>query len=176
MPENKPILTAALAKRAVERIIAEIAERNEQHRELIIIGIQRGGVHLARRIAAGLSEIWDQPVPSGVLDVSMHRDDINEKPSVEVHETTVPGDITGKIVVLVDDVLYSGRTTRAAMDALSDLGRPKKIQLAVLIDRGHRELPIKADFIGKTVPTTREEQIVVRWKEDGGDDTVILER
>jgi pyrimidine operon attenuation protein/uracil phosphoribosyltransferase len=176
MPENKTILTAALARRAIERIIAEIAERNEQTREVIVIGIQRGGVHLAQRIAWGLGETWDQPIPNGVLDVSMHRDDINEKPSVEVHETKVPADITGKVVILCDDVLFSGRTTRAAMDALSDLGRPKKIQLAVLIDRGHRELPIKADFIGKTVTTTREEQIKVRWSEDGGDDTVILER
>jgi pyrimidine operon attenuation protein / uracil phosphoribosyltransferase len=176
MADIKMLLTPALAQRALERIAAEIAERNEQFRDVIVVGIQTGGVHLARRIAGVLGKIWDQPVPVGVIDVSMHRDDLSEKGGVEVHETSMPEDITGKTVVLVDDVLFSGRTTRAALDALSDIGRPAKVQLAVLIDRGHRELPIKADFVGKTITTSREEQIDVRLREDGGDDSVVLRR
>jgi pyrimidine operon attenuation protein/uracil phosphoribosyltransferase len=176
MPETKTILAPALTQRALARMAAEIAERHEQPREIVVVGIQKGGVHLARRIAKELSAIWHQPVAVGLLDVSMHRDDLHEKPAVQVHETSLPADITGMTVIIVDDVLFSGRTTRAALDALSDIGRPKKVQLAVLIDRGHRELPIKADFIGKTVTTSREEQIHVRLKEDGGDDSIVLER
>lgn len=176
MPELKPLLTPAVVNRALERIAAEIAERNETSRDVVVVGIQRGGIHLARRISHGLSKIWDQSIPYGVLDVSMHRDDLHQQPAVEVHATSIPTDVTGKTVVLVDDVLYSGRTTRAALDALSDIGRPQKVQLAVLIDRGHRELPIKADFVGKNVTTSREDRINVRLKEDGGDDSVVLER
>ena len=176
MPDTKMILTPAVSQRAIERIAAEIAERNEQFRDVIVVGIQTGGVHLARRIAMALAEIWDQPVPVGVIDVSMHRDDLNENGAVEVHETSVTEDVTGKTVVLVDDVLSTGRTARAALDALSDIGRPSKVQLAVLIDRGGRELPIKADFVGKNVTASREEQIHVRLREDGGDDSVVLQR
>jgi pyrimidine operon attenuation protein / uracil phosphoribosyltransferase len=176
MAETKTLLTPAVTARALERMAAEIAERNEQGRDVIVVGIQTGGIYLACRIAGALSRIWDQPVPCGSIDVSMHRDDLHEQPGVEVHETSIPADVTGKTVVLVDDVLFSGRTARAALDALSDIGRPKKVQLAVLIDRGHRELPIKADFVGKNVTTSREEQIHVRLREDGGDDSVVLER
>jgi pyrimidine operon attenuation protein/uracil phosphoribosyltransferase len=169
-------LSPAVVQRAVERMAAEIAERNETYREVFVVGIQRGGIHLACRLADLLSEIWGTAVPCGTLDVSMHRDDLQLQPAVEVRPTSIPGDITDKVIVLVDDVLMSGRTTRAALDALSDIGRPKKVQLAVLVDRGHRELPIKADFVGKTVTTSREERVLVRWKEDGGDDSVVLER
>jgi pyrimidine operon attenuation protein/uracil phosphoribosyltransferase len=176
MPDHKTLLTPAVTHRALDRIAAEIAERNEQNRDVIVVGIQTGGVHIANRIAQSLSKIWDHPVPVGYLDVSMHRDDLHSKPAVKVHETSIPGDITGKTIIVVDDVLFSGRTTRAALDALSDIGRPKNVQLAVLIDRGHRELPIKADFVGKTVNTTHEEQIHVRLKEAGGDDSVVLAR
>ncbi|HEY6227453.1 MAG TPA: bifunctional pyr operon transcriptional regulator/uracil phosphoribosyltransferase PyrR [Verrucomicrobiae bacterium] len=176
MAEPKQLLTPAAVQRAVERMAAEIAERNETDQEVVVIGIQRGGIHLACRLADRVSKIWNKQIPCGVVDVSMHRDDLHQQPAVEVHETSIPSDITDKIVVLVDDVLYSGRTTRAALDALSDIGRPKKVQLAVLIDRGHRELPIKADFVGKNVTTSREDRIVVRWRDDGGDDSVALER
>lgn len=169
-------MTPAVLQRAIERMAAEIAERNETNRDVVIVGIQRGGVHLARRIGELLGKIWSLSVPVGILDVSMHRDDLDAQPSVEVRPTSIPADITGKVVVLVDDVLFSGRTTRAALDALSDIGRPKKVQLAVVVDRGHRELPIKADFVVKNVTTSREERINVRLKEDGGDDSVVLER
>jgi pyrimidine operon attenuation protein/uracil phosphoribosyltransferase len=176
MAEPKQVLTPVVVQRAIERMAAEIAERNETDQEVVVIGIQRGGIHLACRLAQKLGNIWSKAIPCGVIDVSMHRDDLHQQPAVEVHETSIPADITDKIVVLVDDVLFSGRTARAALDALSDIGRPKKVQLAVLIDRGHRELPIKADFVGKTVSTSREDRIVVRWRDDGGDDSVVLER
>lgn len=173
---SKILLSPAVVKRALDRIAHEIAERNEHHRDLIVVGIQRGGIHLAGRLAKALSEIWSQAVPVGVVDVSMHRDDLHQQPAREMHPTSLPGDITGKTVVLVDDVIYSGRTTRAALDALSDIGRPERVQLAVLIDRGNRQLPIKPDFVGKVVPTGPEEHIAVRLKEDGGDDSVHIER
>jgi pyrimidine operon attenuation protein/uracil phosphoribosyltransferase len=176
MPEPKPLLTPTILQRTVERMAAEVAERNEMDRDIIAVGIQRGGIHLACRLAEKVGKIWGQAVPCGTIDVSMHRDDLHKQPAVEVHATSIPGDVTDKIVVLVDDVLFSGRTTRAALDALSDIGRPKRVELAVLIDRGHRELPITADFVGKNVTTSREDRIVVRWKEDGGDDSVVLER
>lgn len=169
-------MTAAVFQRALERMAAEIAERNETTREVVLVGIQTGGIHIARRIAQLLEDIWSQPVPVGVLDVSMHRDDLHQQPGVTVHPTSIPTDITGKVVVLVDDVLFSGRTTRAALDALSDIGRPQKVQLAVVVDRGHRELPIKPDFVAKNVTTSRDDRIVVRLREDGGDDSVVLER
>lgn len=176
MPETTVILDAAAMQRALTRIAHEIAERNENSAEVVLAGIPVGGDHLAKRLAKILSEIWQQPVPFGILDVSMHRDDLDRRAAPEVHPTVIPFDVTGKTVVLVDDVLFSGRTTRAAMDALNDFGRPKKIQLAVVIDRGHRELPIKADFIGKNVPTAGNEKIHVKLVENDGADEVVLER
>jgi len=176
MPETTVILDAAAMQRALMRIAHEIAERNENSAEVVLAGIPVGGDHLAKRLAKILSEIWRQPVPIGILDVSMHRDDLDRRAAPEVHPTVIPFDVTGKTVVLVDDVLFSGRTTRAAMDALNDFGRPKKIQLAVVIDRGHRELPIKADFVGKNVPTADNEKIRVKVVENDGVDEVVLER
>jgi pyrimidine operon attenuation protein/uracil phosphoribosyltransferase len=123
-----------------------------------------------------LSEIWNTQIPSGSLDVSMHRDDLDQRAAPNVQPTLMPFDVTGKTVVLVDDVLFSGRTIRAAMDALNDFGRPKRIQLAVLIDRGHRELPIKADFVGKNVPTAHTESVRVRLTELGGADEVVVDK
>ena len=163
-------------RRALARIAHEIAEKNESSADVVIVGIQRGGVHLARRLSENLAGIWGHPVAAGSLDVSMHRDDLDQRLTPDVHPTVIPFDITGKTVVLVDDVLFKGRTTRAALDALNDFGRPRSIQLAVLIDRGHRELPIKADFVGKNVPTTMRENISVRLKEEGAEDEVRLER
>ncbi|MBC8096917.1 MAG: bifunctional pyr operon transcriptional regulator/uracil phosphoribosyltransferase PyrR [Akkermansiaceae bacterium] len=177
MPESCVILNAAAIHRALTRIAHEIAERNEDSRELVLIGVPIGGDDLARRLSKILGDIWNQPVPVGVLDVSMHRDDLDHRVAPRIFPTIIPFDVTGKTVVLVDDVLFSGRTTRAAMDALNDFGRPRKIQLAVLVDRGHRELPIKADFVGKNVPTSATERILVRLTEAGSpQDEVILER
>jgi len=173
MPESTVILDAAAIQRALTRIAHEIAERNEVSAEVVLVGIPEGGVPLAERLGKILSEIWKHAVPTGSLDVSMHRDDLDQRAAPRVHPTVMPFDVTGKTVVLVDDVLFSGRTARAAMDALNDFGRPKKIQFAVLIDRGHRELPIKADFVGKNVPTAANEKIQVRL---GEKDEVTLER
>ena len=170
MPESTVILDANSIQRALTRIAHEIAERNEASAEVVLIGIPTGGVPLAQRLGKVLSEIWKHAVPTGSLDVSMHRDDLDQRAAPKIHPTEMPFDLNGKTVVLVDDVLFSGRTTRAALDALNDFGRPKKIQLAVLIDRGHRDLPIKADFVGKNVPTAADEKIIVRENE------VILER
>lgn len=171
MPASQ-VLTAQALNRALTRIAHEIAERNESSGEVAIVGIQKGGIHLARRLARLLQGIWGHPVPVGDLDVSMHRDDLSRKAAPEIQPTVIPFDVTGKTVVLVDDVLYSGRTIRAAMDSLNDFGRPSRIQLAVLIDRGHRELPIKADFVGKNIPTSPNEKIIVELAEAGGKDEV----
>ena len=176
MPESIVILTALAIDRALKRIAHEIAERNEAVSNVVIVGIQRGGVPLAQRLSGLLGEIWGQAAPMGQLDVSMHRDDLDQRVAPRVEPTVIPFDVTGRTVVLVDDVLFSGRTVRAAMDALNDFGRPKQIQLAVLIDRGHRELPIKADFVGKNVPTGKDESIHVRLAEEGSADEVVLER
>jgi pyrimidine operon attenuation protein / uracil phosphoribosyltransferase len=173
MPEPTVILDSGAIQRALTRIAHEIAERNEQSAEVVLIGIPKGGVPLAQRLTKILAEIWGHPVPTGSLDVSMHRDDLDRRAAPNIHPTEIPFDVNGKTVVLVDDVLFSGRTTRAALDALNDFGRPKKIQLAVLIDRGHRELPIKADFVGKNVPTAASEKVQVRL---GEKDEVLLER
>ena len=177
MPNPTLILNAAAIHRALTRIAHEIAERNEVSADVALIGIQRGGVTLAKRLSKALTEIWKHTVPVGSLDVSMHRDDLDRRFSPTVHPTVIPFDINGKTVVLLDDVLFSGRTVRAAMDALNDFGRPRRIQLAVLIDRGHRELPIKADFVGKNVPTAPNENIIVQFTEEGtAEDIVQLEK
>jgi pyrimidine operon attenuation protein / uracil phosphoribosyltransferase len=176
MSEQIAILTTSALERALQRMAHEIAERNETARDLVLVGIQRGGVFLAHRLSGLLKGILGQPIPVGSLDVSMHRDDIGSQLAPDVHPTQIPFDVTGKTVVLVDDVLFSGRTTRAALDALNDFGRPQRVQLAVLIDRGHRELPIKADFVGKNVPTSLRERVNVQLKETGGQDIVTLEK
>ena len=176
MPEPTVILNAAAIQRALTRIAHEIAERNAAGAEVVLVGIPEGGVLLAQRLGKILVEIWKHPVPTGSLDVSMHRDDLDQRAAPKIHPTVMPFDVTGKTVVLVDDVLFSGRTARAALDALNDFGRPKKIQLAVLIDRGHRDLPIKADFVGKNVPTAANEKIHVRLDENDNEGEVVLER
>ena len=173
MAESTIILDAAAIGRALARIAHEIAERNENSTGVVLVGIPAGGDALAQRLGKILSDIWKHPVPVGSLDVSMHRDDLDRRAAPVIHPTIMPFDVNGRTVVLVDDVLFSGRTTRAALDALNDFGRPKKIQLAVLVDRGHRELPIKADFVGKNVPTAPDEKIRARI---GEKDEVVLER
>jgi pyrimidine operon attenuation protein/uracil phosphoribosyltransferase len=177
MPDATVILDATAIQRALTRIAHEIAERNERSAEVALVGIPVGGDHLAARLAKILSGIWNHAVPVGILDTTMHRDDLDQRIAPTVHPTEIPFDVTGKTIVLVDDVLFSGRTTRAAMDALNDFGRPKKIQLAVLIDRGHRDLPIKADFIGKNVPTSLDEKISLLLTEAGAAaDQVLLKK
>ena len=176
MSDVTVLLNAGAIQRALVRIAHEIAERNEAAADVVVVGIQRGGVPLAERLASLLAEIWRQPVPIGRLDVSMHRDDLDHRAAPNVHPTVIPFDVTGKTVVLVDDVWFIGRTIRAAMDTLNDFGRPRRIQLAVLIDRGHRELPIKADFVGKNQPTARTEKILVRLNLAGKEDEVVLEK
>lgn len=176
MPDTTLILNASAIQRALTRIAHEIAEQNDSSAEVAVIGIQRGGVRLAQRLSALLAGIWGQPVPVGSLDVNLHRDDLAQRLSPDIHPTVIPFDVTGKTIVLVDDVLFSGRTVRSAMDALNDFGRPRRIQLAVLIDRGHRELPIKADFVGKNVPTSLVENVHVRFNETEGEDSVTLQK
>ena len=167
-------LDASDITRALKRIAHEIAERNRGVENVVLIGIQTRGVDLAQRIAANLEAI-EGAVPTGALDIALYRDDYATK-TPSPHKSDVPFNVTGKIVVLVDDVLFTGRTIRAAMDALNDFGRPAAVQLAVLVDRGHRELPIRADFAGKNLPTSREEEVVVRLAETDGIDEVRIEK
>jgi len=176
MPDTSVILNDSAIQRALTRIAHEIAERNENSRELVLVGVQTGGVPLAERLRGVLTSIWGHPVPTGQLDVSMHRDDLDQRIAPQVHPTVIPFDVTGKTVVLVDDVLFKGRTTRAAMDALNDFGRPKRIQLAVLIDRGHRELPIKADFVGKNFLTAQGDTLEVNLNDPTREDQAVLLR
>jgi pyrimidine operon attenuation protein/uracil phosphoribosyltransferase len=156
------VLTADDVRRAVTRISHEIAERNQGLDDVVLVGLQRGGVWLAERLGEVLAGIEPSvTVPFGVLDVSMYRDDIGLRPVVPGAVTRMPRELTGTTVVLVDDVLYTGRTVRAALDALGDYGRPRAVQLAVLVDRGHRELPIRPDYVGKNLPTSRHEVVDV---------------
>ncbi|HET9672593.1 MAG TPA: bifunctional pyr operon transcriptional regulator/uracil phosphoribosyltransferase PyrR [Actinomycetota bacterium] len=163
-------------RRALARIAHEIVER-EPLGSLVLVGIADRGDHLALRLAREIERIEGRSIPVGILDITFYRDDIGlSAEAPEVHETRIPFDVTGRTVVLVDDVLYTGRTIRAAMDALTDLGRPGRIRLAVLVDRGHRELPIRADFVGKNVPTRREDDVRVMVTElDGEDGAVVAE-
>ena len=171
----KELLSKKDIERVISRIAHEIVEKNKGTENLCLVGIQRGGVHLARRLALKIKSIEQVEIIVGSLDIAMYRDDIGmRKNHPVVRKTELLQNITGKKVVLVDDVLFTGRSIRAAMDALMDFGRPEQIQLAVLIDRGHRELPIRADYVGKNIPTSRKENIEVELKEEGGADRVIL--
>ena len=172
------LMEEAEIARATTRIAHQILERNKGAAGLVFVGIAARGDHLAYRLAREIERIEGTEVPVGVLDITFYRDDIGLRSEApEVHETRIGFDITGKTVVLVDDVLYTGRTIRAAMDALVDFGRPDVIQLAVLVDRGHRELPIRADYVGKNVPTSARETVEVRLAEtDGEDEVVVCER
>ena len=162
-------------RRALTRISHEIVERNRGTQSLVLVGIRSRGIPLAERIAAAIEKIEGSRPAIGVLDITLYRDDLSTLAyQPVVRETEIPVDITGKTIVLVDDVLYTGRTIRAALDALIDMGRPKSIQLAVLIDRGHRELPIRADFVGKNVPTSSKEEIRVMLEEHDAEERVVL--
>jgi pyrimidine operon attenuation protein/uracil phosphoribosyltransferase len=171
------IMDATAMKRAIKRMAHEIIERNRGVTDLILVGIRRRGIPLARDLAAVIKEIEGKDVPVLAIDITLYRDDLTTLgPNPIVGETRIDVPIDNKILVLVDDVLFTGRTIRAAMDSLMDFGRPQKIQLAVLIDRGHRELPIKADFIGKNVPTSLSEDVHVNVKEYDGKNSVLIEK
>jgi pyrimidine operon attenuation protein / uracil phosphoribosyltransferase len=173
--DAKSILDEEEMRRAISRMAHEILERNAGAAELVLVGIRSRGVPLAQRLAAKISALEQTTVPIGQLDATLYRDDLRSRGAqLKVRPTELPTDITDRVVVLVDDVLYTGRTARAALDALLDYGRPRKVQLAVLIDRGHRELPIRADYVGKNVPTAHEESILVRLAENDGFDAVLL--
>jgi len=175
MSKERKILDSDGVKRAMTRIAHEVVERNKGVESVVLVGIRKGGEPMARRLAQLLTEIEGWPVPRGFMDVTMYRDDIfHQKTHPKVHKTEIDFDIEGKVVVLVDDVLFTGRTIRAAMDALMDFGRPRSIQLAVLVDRGHRELPIRADFVGRNLPTARGDRVKVKFGEGAEEDQVVL--
>ncbi|MFG2297825.1 bifunctional pyr operon transcriptional regulator/uracil phosphoribosyltransferase PyrR [Streptomyces sp. NPDC048603] len=173
--DARPVLEAQDIARVLTRIAHEIVERAKGADDVVLLGIPTRGVFLARRLAAKLEEITGSKIPVGSLDITMYRDDLRMKPARAIGRTEIPGDdIDGRLVVLVDDVLFSGRTIRAALDALGDLGRPRAVQLAVLVDRGHRELPIRADYVGKNLPTSLREAVKVQLQEEDGRDAVLL--
>ncbi|GGA32802.1 bifunctional protein PyrR [Kroppenstedtia guangzhouensis] len=175
MSFQKTILDEAAIRRALTRIAHEILERNKGVKDCVLIGIRTRGIHLARRLAERIHRIEGEEVPVGELDITLYRDDLSEKTEQpEVRDSALPVEIHGKTVILVDDVLYTGRTVRAAMDALIDRGRPRMIQLAVLVDRGHRELPIRADYVGKNVPTSKNEIVHVAVLEHDQQEHVII--
>jgi len=173
---GKPVFGRDEIRRALTRIGHEILERTEGARDVVLLGIPTRGVPLARRLAAQLAQTEGANVPCGSLDITLYRDDLRLRPARALGHTEVPDSgIDGKIVVLVDDVLYSGRTVRAALDALGDIGRPRAVQLAVLVDRGHRELPIRPDYVGKNIPTSKREAVRVLLTEVDGEDCVTLQ-
>jgi pyrimidine operon attenuation protein/uracil phosphoribosyltransferase len=173
----KELLSKKDMDRALTRMAHEVIEKNKGIDRLCLVGIQRGGVHLAKRLSSKIKEIENKEIPVGSLDIAFYRDDLSiRKGQALVRKTDIPFEVTDLKIILVDDVLFTGRSIRAAMDALMDLGRPAAIQLAVLIDRGHRELPIKADYVGKNIPTSLSEKVEVQLEEDGLEDKIILEK
>ncbi|MGB4430826.1 MAG: bifunctional pyr operon transcriptional regulator/uracil phosphoribosyltransferase PyrR [Limnochordia bacterium] len=175
LKEKAQILDHEQIRRALTRIGHEIVERNRGTEGVVLVGIRTRGVPLAERLAEVIERIEGVQIPVGVLDITLYRDDLSsvaEQPIVS--HTSMPMSVEGRVVVLVDDVLFTGRTARAALDAIMDLGRPARVQLAVLVDRGHRELPIRADYVGKNVPTSTREVIAVRLREIDGDDRVVI--
>jgi pyrimidine operon attenuation protein/uracil phosphoribosyltransferase len=172
---ERQVLDGAGIQRALSRMTHEIIERHKGVEGLVLVGIRTNGVYLARRLAAKLTEIERVDVPLGELDITLYRDDLSTiKSHPLLRKTEIPFDLTDRKVILIDDVLYTGRTIRAAMDGVMDLGRPRLIQLAVLIDRGHRELPIRADYVGKNIPTGADERVKVFLREEGQEDRVAI--
>ncbi len=168
------IMEPADIKRALARIAHEIIERNRGVDDVVLVGIHTRGAPLAERLAEALIDFEGVKVPVGTLDIGLYRDDLDTHPTVAIGPTDLPTDITDATVILIDDVFYTGRTTRAALDALADLGRPRSVQLAVLVDRGHRELPIRADYVGKNLPTSSKEKVAVRLHETDNEEGVWL--
>jgi pyrimidine operon attenuation protein/uracil phosphoribosyltransferase len=177
MSENI-LMSSEDIRRAIMRVAHEVVEQNRGCQELMLVGMRTRGVPLAQRLAAAIREFESEAVPVGALDIGLYRDDLPARGTrVEIQPTELPQDIADQRVVLVDDVLFTGRSIRAALDALIDYGRPQRIQLAVLVDRGHRELPIRADFVGKNIPTSREDEVMVQLEEtDGIDQVLVTER
>jgi pyrimidine operon attenuation protein/uracil phosphoribosyltransferase len=171
---SRTVLDGSDITRALTRITHEILERNRGSADVLLLGIPTRGVNLAQRIAKRMSEVEGHTITAGALDVTMYRDDLRLRPARSLEHTDIPDDVDDKVVVLVDDVLFSGRTIRAALDALNDIGRPRAVQLAVLVDRGHRELPIRADFVGKNLPTSLSEKVQVRLSETDDADGVTI--
>lgn len=169
-------MNAADLQRALARVSHEILERNRGATDLVLVGIHTRGVPLSRRLAQNIQSFEGSTIPLAELDINLYRDDLQARSSPVVKPTRFPVDIGGKTVVLVDDVLFTGRTVRAALDALNDVGRPRQVQLVALIDRGHRELPLRADYVGKNIPTSLEEQVKVRLTETDGQDEAVLVR
>jgi len=173
--DSRTVLEAADITRAITRIAHEIDERTKGADDLVLLGIPTRGVHLADRLAARLGQIQGRAIPVGALDITMYRDDLRMKPARALLPTSIPEDgVDGRLVVLVDDVLFSGRSVRAALDALGDIGRPRAVQLAILVDRGHRDLPIRADYVGKNIPTSLREDVKVSLLETDGLDAVRI--
>jgi pyrimidine operon attenuation protein / uracil phosphoribosyltransferase len=173
--EKAQVLDDAALDRALTRISHEILERNAGAGNLAFVGLRTRGVTIARRLARKIATIDGASLPVGTLDITLYRDDLDLRGAPVIRGTDIPFSIKGKTVILVDDVLFTGRTIRAALDAIIDLGRPTMIQLAILIDRGHRELPIRPDFVGKNLPTSRRETVAVRLREHDGEDRVVIE-
>lgn len=171
---SRVVLDAGEMSRALTRMAHQVLEANQGASGLVLAGIPRRGVTLAERLAATLESAEQVSIPVGALDITMYRDDLRRQPTRPVGPTRMPFEIDNVVVVLVDDVLFSGRTVRAALDALGDLGRPRAVRLAVLVDRGHRQLPIRADHVGKNIPTSTEEQVLVRLAESDGCDEVVI--
>ena len=173
--QAKEVVDQVTMKRALTRITYEIIERNHSIQDIVLVGIKTRGIYIASRIAERLKQLEDIDIPVGELDITLYRDDKKENPDEpELHSSDIPGSLEGKEVILIDDVLYTGRTIRAAMDAVMDFGRPRKISLAVLVDRGHRELPIRADYVGKNIPTSRAEESLVEMQELDGQDRIMI--
>ena len=173
--EKTQVLDEAALDRALNRIAHEILEKNGGASDLAFVGLRTRGVTLAQRLAAKIAQIDGATLPVGTLDITLYRDDLGLRGAPVIRGTDIPFSIKNKTVILVDDVLFTGRTVRAALDAIIDLGRPRAIQLAILIDRGHRELPIRPDYVGKNLPTSRRESVAVRLREHDGDDRVVIE-
>ena len=174
MTQERLLMTGPDMRRALTRMAHEIIERNQGADDLLLVGLQRRGVPLAQRLGQRIASFEDVEVPTGALDSNLYRDDLTSRPQPLVRPTVLPAGVDNRVVVLVDDVFYTGRTARAALNALMDLGRPKQVQLAVMVDRGHRELPIRADYVGKNVPTARRERVYVRVCEFDGVDEIVL--
>ena len=173
----KEVIDSVTMKRAITRITYEIIERNRGIEDLVLVGIKTRGIYIAQRIAQRLKQIEEIDVPVGELDITLYRDDKKgSAEQAEIHDSNIPVSLEGKEVILVDDVLYTGRTIRAALDAVMDFGRPRRIALAVLVDRGHRELPIRADFVGKNIPTASEEEIIVEMEEVDQQDRILINK
>ncbi|MCL6471617.1 MAG: bifunctional pyr operon transcriptional regulator/uracil phosphoribosyltransferase PyrR [Firmicutes bacterium] len=172
--EKALVMDGEAMGRAITRIAHEILEKNRGAENLVIVGIRNRGIFFAQRLADKIKEIEGVDLPVGALDVTFYRDDVTTYSNPKIYKTEIPFDVTGKTIILVDDVLYTGRTIRASMDAIMDYGRPAAVQLAVMIDRGHRELPIRADYVGKNIPTSRKERVQVKVTEVDGQDQVTI--